>query len=269
MTNSQHYSTGARACMFAYGMVCYLVFIGTLVHVAAFVGGFGLTNTLDGSVVDPMAGGVDLRALLIDIGLIGLFTLQHSVMARPGFKLWFIRHVPQPIERSTFVLAASLTLNAVCVFWEPIGGDIWMLDTVAGKAVMYLGYLTGWILVLATTFSIDHFDLFGVRQVWFAACQRRYEPPVFKTPWLYSVVRHPLYMGWLFVFWCTPFMTAAHLFFAVLLTVYVFVGIHFEEADLAAKHIAYKRYKTKVPMILPGKMATVKQWKNPTAKNSG
>ena len=235
-----------RLSMFVYGAVSYAIFFGTFLYAAAFVGNLGVPTALDGAPVGPVG-----TALLINVALLGLFAVQHSVMARPAFKRWWTRIVPQPAERSTYVLASSLALILLFWQWRPLGGVVWDIQSPAGRALMHAGFAFGWLLVLYTTFLINHFDLFGLRQVWLHLLGRPYQPLPFKTPALYRVVRHPLYVGWFFAFWSTPTMTAAHLLFAVATTAYILIAIQLEERDLVAAHPEYAEYRRRVPMLVP------------------
>lgn len=207
-------------------------------------------TTLDGvpQLSWPLVLGINLL-------LLSGFALQHSIMARPGFKRWWTRFIPAAAERSTYVLASSLALIAMFVWWQPLGGMIWQVSDSLGRALLYTGYAAGWMLVLYSTFLINHFDLFGLRQSWLAFSQQPYSELRFVTPWLYRLVRHPLYLGWLLVMWMTPDMSAAHLLFAAMTTAYTFVGMHLEERDLENAHPSYAAYKQKVPMIIPTKRA--------------
>jgi protein-S-isoprenylcysteine O-methyltransferase Ste14 len=174
-------------------------------------------------------------------------------MARPAFKRWWTGFVPKPVERSTYVLFSSLALLLLFSAWQPMGGTLWDVRHPLGRGVIYGLFAAGWLLVLVATFLINHFDLFGMRQVWLYATHRLYTPLEFKTPGLYRYVRHPLYVGWLLTFWATPTMTAAHLVFAVATTAYILIAIRFEERDLVAIHgAAYAAYRRQVPMLVPG-----------------
>jgi methanethiol S-methyltransferase len=173
-------------------------------------------------------------------------------MARQGFKNWWTQFVPKPVERSTYVLCSSLCLDAMFYFWQPIGGTIWQVANPTGIAISYISCAAGWLLVLVSTFLIHHFDLFGLRQVWLYLRGKEYTKLNFVTPSLYKYVRHPLYVGLLLAFWSTPKMTVTHLVFALITTVYILIGIHFEERDLVdTLGEAYTHYRHRVPMLLP------------------
>ena len=172
-------------------------------------------------------------------------------MARPFFKRAWTKVVPEAAERSTYVLFSSLALVLLFALWQPMGGIIWDIDNSILRVALHVIYGLGWVLVLASTFAIDHFDLFGLRQTWRYARGVAYEPPVFKQPVLYRMVRHPLYVGWITVFWATPTMTIAHLFFAVVTTLYILIAIQLEEHDLENAHPEYEEYKRRVPMLMP------------------
>jgi protein-S-isoprenylcysteine O-methyltransferase Ste14 len=231
---------------FTYGVVAYAVFFASFLYAIGFVGNL-VPQGMDAAPVSPL--GV---SLLIDLGLLGLFAVQHSVMARPAFKRWWTRIVPTPVERSTYVLASSLALILLFWQWRPLGGVVWDIDNAAGRALMWTGFAFGWGLVLVTTFLINHFDLFGLRQVWFNLRGRPYTQLPFKTPGPYRLVRHPLYVGWFFAFWATPTMTTTHLLFAVMTTAYILIAIQLEERDLVTFHPEYAEYRERVPMLIPG-----------------
>ena len=238
-----------RASIFVFGIVSYVVFFATFLYAIAWVGGFLVPTAVDGEPTMPL-----VPALLIDLGLLTLFALQHSVMARPAFKRAWTQIVPQEIERSVYVLASSLCLIAMFVFWQPLGGVIWEIENTLAKTILYAIFGLGFGIVLVSTFLINHFDLFGLRQVWFALRKRDYVPVAFVEPFLYRMVRHPLYVGFILGFWATPRMTAAHLVFAIMTTVYILIAIQLEERDLIAEHgDSYRDYRAKVPMIIPGK----------------
>ena len=235
-----------RILFFAYGVAVYLMFLATFLYAIAFVGGFAPTS-LDGAAITPT-----MLALTIDVGLLTLFAVQHSVMARPWFKSRWTRIVPSAIERSTYVLCASAALALLCWQWRPLGGIVWSVEEPTLRALLWTVFAAGWLLVLTMTFFIDHFDLFGVRQVWLNLVGRPYTHVPFATPMPYRIVRHPLYLGFLLAFWATPTMTWAHLFFAVATTSYVLLAIQFEETDLSREYgTAYLEYRRRVPMLLP------------------
>ena len=230
----------------AYGAVSYVAFFLTFLYAIGFMGNLVVPKSVDSGPTEPWQ-----TALMIDLVLLSLFAVQHSVMARPGFKRILTRFIPQPIERSTYVLASSLALILLFWQWRPLGGMIWDIQHPVGLALMYAGFAFGWSLVLITTFVINHFDLFGLRQTWRAFRDQPQTTVPFVTPVLYRIVRHPLYVGWLFAFWCTPTMTVTHLLFAVMTTAYILVAIQLEERDLLKAHPEYAEYRRQVPMILP------------------
>ena len=236
-----------RITVFVYGVVSYAIFFVTFLYAMGFVGNLVVPKGMDSVPVGPLG-----TSLLIDVALLALFAVQHSVMARPAFKRWWTRFVPEPAERSTYVLASSLALILLFWLWRPLGGVVWDIQAPAGRALMYAGFAFGWGLVLLTTFLINHFDLFGLRQVWLHLLGRPYEPLPFKMPLLYKIVRHPLYVGWFFAFWSTPTMTATHLLFAVATTAYILIAIQLEERDLVSAHPEYAEYRRRVPMLVPG-----------------
>jgi len=236
-----------RVSIFAYGVASYAVFFATFLYAIAFVGGFGVPRLIDG----PLEGSLAV-ALAVDLGLLGLFAVQHSVMARPAFKRWLTRAVPEAAERSTYVLASSVALLLLFWLWRPIGGVVWTVESPVARAVAYGVFAAGWTTVLVCTFLINHFDLFGLRQSWLALLDRPYTPLRFTTPGPYRVVRHPLYVGWFLAFWATPTMTATHLLFAVMTTAYILIAIQLEERDLVAAHgESYAVYRRRVPMLIP------------------
>jgi len=235
-----------RTAVLLYGTVAYASFLATISYAAGFVGNFLVPKSIDSVTTAPF-----WIALLINTGLLGLFAVQHSVMARPFFKRWITRFVPASAERSTFTLASSLALAALFCFWQPMGGIVWQVHNEIGRILLYAGCAFGWLLVLATTFIINHFDLFGLRQVWLHFRGRPYTGLKFATPGPYKLIRHPLYVGFFFAFWCTPTMSAAHLFFAVMTAGYILVGIYFEERDLQDAHPEYADYKRHTPMLVP------------------
>jgi protein-S-isoprenylcysteine O-methyltransferase Ste14 len=236
-----------RTLFFLYGVICYLVFFGTFLYAIGFLGNVLVPKSIDSAATVPFG-----EALLINIALLGVFALQHSVMARQGFKKWWTKFVPKQIERSTYVMFTNLALILMFWQWQPMGGLIWNIQDPTIQKVMYGLFAFGWLLVLITTFLINHFDLFGLRQVWLYLLVKKYTNLGFVTPGPYKMIRHPLYLGWLFAFWATPTMTVAHLVFAIATTAYIFVAIQLEEKDLGSLHGRdYAEYKKKVPMILP------------------
>ncbi|HLT05779.1 MAG TPA: isoprenylcysteine carboxylmethyltransferase family protein [Pseudomonas sp.] len=236
-----------RFAIFLYGIVCYAVFFATFLYAVAFIGDLpGIPRSIDGAPLLPSG-----QALGIDLLLLTLFAVQHSVMARPAFKAVWTRIIPAAAERSTYVLFSSLALIALFRFWQPLGGQVWSLESTLGQVLMYGGFAFGWALVLYSTFLINHFDLFGLRQVWLELRGEPYTSLAFKVPGAYRLVRHPLYVGWFFAFWCTPNMSVTHLLFAVVSTAYILAAISFEEHDLLAAHPEYADYRRRVPMLLP------------------
>ena len=236
-----------RIAFFAYGSFSYLIFLATFLYAIGFIGNFGVPTTLDGAARGPLA-----VALLIDVGLLTLFATQHSIMARKWFKEWWTRSVPKPLERSTYVLFSSLALILLFWLWRPLGGVVWSVEEPVGRFVLRASFAFGWLTVLVSTFLINHFDLFGLRQVWLYLRGRSYTTLNFGTPGPYRLVRHPLYVGWLFAFWSTPTMTFAHLLFAIATTAYILLAIQFEERDLVREHgESYEAYRRSVPMLIP------------------
>jgi protein-S-isoprenylcysteine O-methyltransferase Ste14 len=237
-----------RILHFGYGLAAYLVFGVTFLVALAFVGGCPILPTqLDG----PLEGSLG-TAIAVNCALLALFAIQHSVMARRWFKERLTRVIPWSIERSTYVLASSLALLLLIWQWRPIGIEVWSVESPVGQVVLWTTFAMGWITVFVSTCLINHFDLFGLRQVTLPLLGRPYTPVSFRTPLLYRHVRHPLYLGWLLAFWATPHMTLAHLLFAVATTAYILLAIQFEERDLLAEHgSAYENYRQRVPMLIP------------------
>jgi len=236
----------ARAAMLAYGVLCYAIFFATFLYAVGFLGGFLTPTRLDG----PLEGSLG-QAVLVDLALLLLFAVQHSVMARPWFKRRLVRVLPEASERSTYVLLSSVALIALFAWWRPLGGIVWELESPLARGAVQAVYATGLLTVLATTFLINHFDLFGLRQAWLHFRGRAAAPLGFVTPGPYRLVRHPLYVGWMAAFWAAPTMTAAHLLFAAATTLYMLVAIRWEERDLIAAHPEYAAHRQRVPMLVP------------------
>lgn len=236
-----------RLIAFLFGVVAYGVFFLTFLYLIGFVGNLVVPKSIDtGPVTDTTV------ALLINLGLIALFGVQHSVMARPGFKARWTRLVPEPIERSAYVLVASLVLILLYWQWRPMGQTVWNIQSVWGQYLMWALFFAGFGLVLLSTFIIDHFDLFGLRQVMLNLRQKEYTHSDFNVTFFYRFVRHPLYAGFILAFWATPHMTVGHLLFAVGMTTYILIAIRYEERDLMRFHGEnYVRYRSRVPMLVP------------------
>jgi len=230
-----------------YGVAVYLLCFATFLYLIGFIAGVPGLKTVDSGA----AGGAWL-ATLIDLPLLALFGVQHSVMARRGFKEWWTRIVPHPVERSTYVLAATFVAALFIWQWRPIPGLVWSVDDRFAQYLLLGLAGLGWGAVLLATFLINHFEMFGLQQVFSHWRGRTFEPPAFRMPALYKLVRHPLYLGFIVAFWATPYMSMGHLLFAVAMTTYIFIGILFEERDLVASFgDEYRRYRERVPMILP------------------
>src|ERR1041385_2590454 len=236
-----------RILFFAYGIFSYVIFLGVFLYAIGFIGNFGVPKTLDGAATGPLG-----ISLAIDVGLLALFAVQHSVMARKWFKDAWTKIVPKPIERSTYVLFSSVALIVLFTFWQPLGGVVWSIEDSIGRIVLRGLFAFGWALLLYSTTLINHLDLFGMRQVW-RYLRGQSEPAMqFVTPGPYRLVRHPLYVGWLLAFWMTPLMTFAHLLFSVATTAYILLAIRFEERDLVrADGTAYEQHRKAVPMLVP------------------
>jgi protein-S-isoprenylcysteine O-methyltransferase Ste14 len=251
-----------RVAILAFGVAVYAVFFATFLYLVAFVGNLQASPLAQWLPVLPDlvprsidAGGPSApiaAAIAIDLGLILAFGLQHSVMARMGFKAWLKRHLPESVERSVYVLLASLVLMLMFWQWRPIAGTVWAAESALGQAIGWAVFAAGFGLVLLSTFLIDHFDLFGLKQVWKQFVQRPMPTHAFVTPFVYKLVRHPLYLGFLLAFWGGPTMTAGHLLFAAAMTGYILIAIQLEERDLVRQlGQRYEEYRGQVPMLLP------------------
>ncbi|MFM9958085.1 MAG: methanethiol S-methyltransferase [Phycisphaerales bacterium] len=244
-------SLADRIGIFLFGVASYTIFFVTFLYAFGWVAGVGMPTALDAPRVEHEALPW-FQSLAINVGLLLLFAVQHSVMARPWFKAWLTRSIPEPAERSLYVLLSSAALLLMFWLWQPLGGVVWSVDDPVWRGLLWglMGF--GWLLVFVSTWLINHFDLFGLRQVWLHLRGKPYTHLKFRTPGPYKHVRHPLYVGWLFGFWATPTMTVAHLLFAVVTTVYILMAIRWEERDLEEFHgEAYRRYRREVPMLVP------------------
>jgi len=236
-----------RAIAFLYGLVCYLIFFVTLLYAIAFVGNIIVPKSVDTGLAAPLT-----EALIVDTLLLSLFAIQHSVMARQWFKRAWTKIVPKPVERSTYVLLASLVLLLLFWQWHPMTTVIWDVQNPVGRIFLQALFWIGWGQVFISTALVDHLGLFGLRQVHRYLKRQPEEAPPFKTPGLYKVVRHPLYLGFIIAFWSTPHMTLGHLFFAAVCTAYILVAIQFEERDLLSYYgDTYRQYRKEVSMIFP------------------
>ncbi|HEV8333454.1 MAG TPA: hypothetical protein VGQ22_18665 [Steroidobacteraceae bacterium] len=235
-----------RWLIFFYGLACYAIALVTLLYAIGFVGNLWVPKSIDSAREAPLG-----LALLTDVVLLAAFAIQHSVMARPAFKRWWTRMIPAAAERSTYILFASIALIVLYKYWEPIGGVVWSVQSPTGIATLYGLFALGWGLVFLSSFLINHFDLFGLRQVWLQLRGKPYTPVDFGMPVLYRIVRHPLYVGLLLAFWSTPTMTLTHLVFAIATTLYILIAIQLEEHDLVTEHPEYAQYKKRVPMLVP------------------
>jgi protein-S-isoprenylcysteine O-methyltransferase Ste14 len=241
-------SAGAgRALALAYGAICYGVFLIAFLYAIGFVGNLVVPKAIDSGAQRPLQ-----EALIVNVLLLGAFAIQHSVMARPGFKKWWTKIIPRPIERSTFVLLASLVLLLLYWQWRPMPTPIWVVENAAGKVLLQAVFFIGWLIVFLGTFMINHFDLFGLRQVYLNLRNREYTDLGFRIPGFYKFVRHPIMLGFLIAFWATPVMTVGHLLFAAATTGYIFIALQLEERDLV--HYfgeQYQEYRRKTSMLIP------------------
>jgi len=236
-----------RVLFFLYGIICYSIFFVTFLYAIGFVGDLLVPKTIDSGFQGGMSNG-----WIVNVLLLSLFAIQHSVMARQGFKRWWTRFVPKPIERSTYVLFSSIILILLFAYWRPMTGQIWNVEGTAAGSLLTALYFAGWFIVLFGTFLINHFNLFGLQQVYLSLKNKKLPPPHFVKPFFYKIVRHPLMVGFIIAFWAAPQMTIGHLLFAFATTGYILVGIQLEERDLVAFHgDEYRRYQQEVSQIVP------------------
>ena len=239
-----------RTLTMTYGLVSYTIGMGSIVYMMGWLANLFVPRSIDSAATGSLA-----KAVCVNTMLFVLFGLQHSVMARPKFKAWLTQFLPESIERSTYVMISGIAMLGMMLLWQPMGGPVWDVQNTVGRAVLYVLYGTGWAILVGSTFALNHFDLFGVRQTWLAFRGHSYTHLKFATPGPYRIVRHPLYVGWITLVWATPTMTLAHLAFAVATTVYILVAIQFEERDLITFHgDNYRAYKATTPMLIPGKV---------------
>jgi methanethiol S-methyltransferase len=232
-----------------YGIICYAIFLVTILYAIGFVGNLAVPKSID-STMD--AGGPPLQSVIVNLALLTIFALQHSIMARPAFKRFWTRVVPKSVERSTYVLFASALLLLLFWQWRPILDPVWIVEEPLGVTVIQAIFWLGWVLLFLSTFLINHFELFGLRQVFARLLGKALPAPVFRTPFLYRSVRHPLYLGFLLAFWATPAMTVGHLLFSVATTGYILIGIALEERDLIDLFgDQYRHYRAQVGMLIP------------------
>ncbi len=254
MTTNRHIETTThangligRAAILLYGALAYVSFLFTAIVSVGFIGNIGLSRTMDSAPTSSIG-----TALAINLALLTVFALQHSVMARPAFKRWWTTIIPPAAERSTYVLLSNAAILLLCWLWEPIGGTVWSVSNPTLRTAIYTLYGAGWVGLVGATFCIDHFHLFGLRQVYSHFVGRECVEKSFRTPGPYQFVRHPIYVCWLTIFWAAPTMTAAHLLFALATTAYILIAIQLEERDLedSLGH-PYANYRKTVPMLIP------------------
>lgn len=248
-----------RITTLLYGLFAYALFGITSLFAMCFLGNFLLKRTIDSVSRSTTFSGM-LLAVGADLGLLALFAVQHSVMARPWFKRWWIKWVPESLERSTYVVLSCVALGLLIALWQPIGGVVWEVQSPVLRSAVYALYFSGWLVIVGSSTLINHFDLFGLRQTWLAYRGLPYTHLPFRTPGPYRWVRHPLYVGWLMTFWAAPTMTISHLLFAVGTTAYILLAIRWEERDLLDHHgEVYARYRAATPMLIPIGYAAMNQ----------
>jgi methanethiol S-methyltransferase len=237
----------SRALILVYGIASYTLFLGVFLYLLAFIWGLPVPKTVNSGTPGPVAG-----AVLVNVVLLALFGVQHSVMARPSFKRWLTAWLPQAAERSTYVMATNLVLIVLYASWQPLPGVVWSVSSEPLAAVLWGVNVVGWLLVLVATFLTNHFDLFGLRQVWLNAARKAYTPVAFKEYFLYRWIRHPMMLGLLIALWVTPQMSVSLLMFSAGMTAYIFIGVHFEERGLRAElGETYTQYQTRTGRFLP------------------
>ncbi|GJM05405.1 MAG: membrane protein [marine bacterium B5-7] len=239
----------SRVLVSLYGVISYIIFFLSFLYAIGFVGNLLVPKTIDSGDVAAI-----VPSLIINVVLLGLFAIPHSVMARPAFKQWFTRYIPAAIERSTYVLVSSVLLFLLYWLWQPMAGVIWQVESSVGVMLLSGFFWFGWAIVLLSTFMTNHFDLFGLRQVYINYKGQEYKHLEFRMIGLYKLCRHPLMLGFIIAFWAAPIMTTGHLLFSVATTAYIFIALQFEERDLLTFFgDVYKEYKEKVPMVFPYK----------------
>jgi protein-S-isoprenylcysteine O-methyltransferase Ste14 len=240
-----------RCAILVYGILCYAMFLVVFLWAVGFIGNVAVPNALDSQ---PRIGWP--VALCVNLLLLAVFSIQHSGMARPTFKRWWTRFVPRPMERSTYVLFSNVMMILMFCFWQPMGGQVWNFTGASAQVIAYSLYGLGWLVVLFSTCQLNHFELFGLRQIWLHYRGEAYTDLPFKEPSLYRFVRHPLYAGWIMVMWFTPTMTVSHLLFAIGGTAYILIAIQFEERNLVEALPGYAEYRVRVPMLVPLRRGT-------------
>ena len=237
----------SRLATLLYGVITYVVMFATFLYFFGFLANFLVPKGIDSGTPGPL-----VPSLLMNLALVALFGVPHSVMARPGFKQWWTKFVPQTIERTTYVLVSTLLTILLFWQWQPVPQVLWNIEASGFRILLWAVYVTGIVVLLSSTFVINHFDLFGLRQVFLSWRQKPYKHLPFKVTYFYKFVRHPLYVGWLTMFWATPTMTAGHLLFAIGMSTYILIAVRFEERDLVEYHgAAYQTYRDRVPMLIP------------------